>query len=164
MKQGHPGGCPSKDTCLTREGACEPQDRRKHVGARRLEAMRRALYKPATSLEGIIFPLLDVSRAHSVHVPHRAHQASCAAREAFTVAPVLPKVRMPLMDSTATLARFANMDRSGSSSFLFREAVDALSLHFIRLRTRTKPRPAERMTPRCSPCGGASCSCFASSK
>lgn len=91
-------------------------------------------------------------------------QSKCTLREAVAIASALPEVKMPLMRSAAALTRFVNMDYSVPSSLFIRQVVDALSLHFIRVQTRTRLRPAAWVTRRCSPCGGTSCSCFASSK
>jgi len=102
------------------------------------QALKRSLYKPAAFYKGLLLPL--------------AASRTCTLREAFVVAAVVKRVRVPVLHSAAALLRLAELEYGGTTSFLITSllhkkyalpyrVVDALAEHFARFTTEERRLP-----------------------
>jgi essential nuclear protein 1 len=93
------------------------------------QALRKALFKPGGFMKGIILPLLQ--------------SGTCTLREAIIIGSVLAKNSIPILHSSATLLKIAEMDYTGANSIFMRilldkkyalpyRVVDGVVFHFLR--------------------------------
>lgn len=93
------------------------------------QALRKALFKPGGFMKGILLPLLE--------------SGSCTLREAIIVGSVVGKNSIPILHSSASILKIAEMDYTGANSIFLRifldkkyalpyRVVDAVVFHFLR--------------------------------
>lgn len=93
------------------------------------QALRKALFKPAGFMKGIILPLLE--------------SGTCTLREAVIVGSVIAKNSIPILHSSAAILKIAEMDYTGANSIFLRifldkkyalpyRVVDGVVFHFLR--------------------------------
>lgn len=93
------------------------------------QALRKALYKPAGFMKGILLPLLE--------------SGTCTLREAVIIGSVLAKNSIPTLHSSAAILKIAEMDYTGANSIFLRifldkkyalpyRVIDAVVFHFLR--------------------------------
>ena len=101
-------------------------------------ALRKALFKPAAFFKGILLPLCEAG--------------TCTLREALIISSVLAKISIPMLHSSASLLKIAEMDYSGANSIFIRtlldkkyalpyRVIDALVFHFLRFKTDPRVLP-----------------------
>lgn len=92
-------------------------------------SLRRALFKPAAFMKGIILPLLE--------------SGDCTLREALIFCSVLSRSSVPILHSCACLLKICEMGYTGANSIFIRcfldkayalpyRVVDATVFHFLR--------------------------------
>ncbi|XP_066254089.1 bystin [Euwallacea similis] len=102
------------------------------------QALRKALYKPGAFMKGILLPLLE--------------SGNCTLREAIIVGSVIAKNSIPMLHSSATMLKIAEMDYTGANSIFLRifldkkyalpyRVVDALVFHFLRFERDQRELP-----------------------
>ncbi|TMW46977.1 hypothetical protein DOY81_007941 [Sarcophaga bullata] len=95
-------------------------------------ALKRALFKPAAFMKGIILPLLEAG--------------DCTLREAIIFGSVIARNSIPVLHSSACLLKICEMGYTGANSIFIRyfldkryalpyRVVDAAVFHFLRLET-----------------------------
>lgn len=93
------------------------------------QALRKALFKPAGFMKGIILPLLE--------------SGTCTLREAVIIGSVIAKNSIPILHSSAAILKIAEMDYTGANSIFLRifldkkyalpyRVVDGVVFHFLR--------------------------------
>uniref|UniRef100_T1GI16 Bystin n=1 Tax=Megaselia scalaris TaxID=36166 RepID=T1GI16_MEGSC len=94
-------------------------------------ALRKALFKPAAFMKGIILPLLE--------------SGDCTLREAIIFGSVVARSTIPVLHSSACLLKICEMGYTGANSIFIRifldkryalpyRVVDAAVFHFLRLK------------------------------
>ncbi|XP_043578308.1 bystin [Bombus pyrosoma] len=102
------------------------------------EALRKALYKPAGFMKGILLPLLE--------------SGTCTLREAVIIGSVLAKNSIPILHSSAAILKIAEMDYTGANSIFLRifldkkyalpyRVIDAVVFHFLRFERDPRELP-----------------------
>lgn len=93
------------------------------------QALRKALFKPAGFMKGILLPLLE--------------SGTCTLREAVIIGSVIAKNSIPVLHSSAAILKIAEMDYTGANSIFLRiffdkkyalpyRVVDGVVFHFLR--------------------------------
>lgn len=93
------------------------------------QAVRKALFKPAGFMKGILLPLLE--------------SGTCTLREAVIIGSVIAKNSIPVLHSSAAVLKIAEMDYTGANSIFLRiffdkkyalpyRVVDGVVFHFLR--------------------------------
>lgn len=101
-------------------------------------ALRKALFKPAAFMKGIILPLLE--------------SGDCTLREAIIIGSVVARNQIPILHSSACLLKICEMDYSGANSIFIRifldkryalpyRVIDAAVFHFIRFEHDKREMP-----------------------
>lgn len=101
-------------------------------------AMRKALFKPAAFMKGLILPLLE--------------SGDCTLREAIIIGSVIARNQIPVLHSSACLLRICEMDYSGANSIFIRiflekryalpyRVIDAAIFHFLRFEHDKRAMP-----------------------
>lgn len=101
-------------------------------------ALRKALFKPAAFMKGIILPLLE--------------SGDCTLREAIIVGSVIARNQIPVLHSSACLLKICEMEYSGANSIFVRiflekryalpyRVVDAAIFHFLRFEYDKRQMP-----------------------
>lgn len=101
-------------------------------------AMRKALFKPAAFMKGLILPLLE--------------SGDCTLREAIIIGSVIARNQIPVLHSSACLLKICEMDYSGANSIFVRiflekryalpyRVVDAAVFHFLRFEHDKRTMP-----------------------
>uniref|UniRef100_A0A6B2L608 Bystin n=1 Tax=Arcella intermedia TaxID=1963864 RepID=A0A6B2L608_9EUKA len=101
-------------------------------------ALKKALFKPAAFYKGIVIPLCEAG--------------DCSLREAIIVSSVIRKTTIPVLPSSVTLMKIAELPYSGANSLFIRvlidkkyalpfRVIDALVQHFLRFRDEKRPLP-----------------------
>lgn len=101
-------------------------------------AMRKALFKPAAFMKGLILPLLE--------------SGDCTLREAIIIGSVIARNQIPVLHSSACLLRICEMDYSGANSIFIRiflekryalpyRVIDAAVFHFLRFEHDKRVMP-----------------------
>lgn len=94
-------------------------------------SLRRALFKPAAFMKGIILPLLE--------------SGDCSLREALIFGSVISRTSVPILHSCACLLKICEMAYTGANSVFIRcfleksyalpyRVVDAAVFHFLRYK------------------------------
>ncbi|KAK5646280.1 hypothetical protein RI129_004744 [Pyrocoelia pectoralis] len=102
------------------------------------QAVRKALYKPGSFMKGFLIPLLE--------------SGTCTLREAIIIGSVISRNSIPMLHSSATLLKIAEMDYTGANSIFLRifidkkyalpyRVVDALVFHFLRFQNDHRELP-----------------------
>ncbi|KYM80956.1 Bystin [Atta colombica] len=95
------------------------------------QALRKALYKPAGFMKGILLPLLE--------------SGTCTLREATIIGSVIANNSIPILHSSAAILKIAEMDYTGANSIFLRifldkkyalpyRVVDGVVFHFLRIK------------------------------
>jgi len=93
------------------------------------QALRKALFKPAGFMKGLLLPLLE--------------SGTCTLREAVIVGSVIAKNSIPILHSSAAILKIAEMEYTGANSIFLRiffdkkyalpyRVVDGVVFHFLR--------------------------------
>lgn len=93
------------------------------------QALRKALFKPAGFMKGVLLPLLE--------------SGTCTLREAVIIGSVIAKNSIPILHSSAAILKIAEMDYTGANSIFLRifldkkyalpyRVVDGIVFHFLR--------------------------------
>lgn len=101
-------------------------------------ALRRALFKPAAFMKGVILPLLE--------------SGDCTLREAIIIGSVVARNQIPVLHSSACLLKICEMEYSGANSIFIRiflekryalpyRVIDAAVHHFIRFEHDKREMP-----------------------
>lgn len=101
-------------------------------------ALRKALFKPAAFMKGIILPLLE--------------SGDCTLREAIIIGSTIARNHIPVLHSSACLLKICEMDYSGANSIFVRfflekryalpyRVIDAAVFHFIRFEHDKREMP-----------------------
>lgn len=101
-------------------------------------ALRKALFKPAAFMKGVILPLLE--------------SGDCTLREAIIVGSVIARNQIPILHSSACLLKICEMDYSGANSIFIRifldkryalpyRVIDACVFHFLRFEHDKREMP-----------------------
>ncbi|XP_055915018.1 bystin [Eupeodes corollae] len=101
-------------------------------------ALKRALFKPAAFMKGIILPLLE--------------SGDCTLREAIIFGSIVSKNRIPVLHSAACLLKICEMGYTGANSIFIRiflekryalpyRVVDAAVFHFLRFEQDKRVMP-----------------------
>ncbi|XP_076162678.1 bystin [Ptiloglossa arizonensis] len=102
------------------------------------QALRKALYKPAGFMKGILLPLLE--------------SGTCTLREAVIIGSVIAKNSIPILHSSAAILKIAEMDYTGANSIFLRifldkkyalpyRVVDGVVFHFLRFERDPRELP-----------------------
>ncbi|XP_066588479.1 bystin [Prorops nasuta] len=102
------------------------------------QALRKALFKPAGFMKGILLPLLE--------------SGTCTLREAVIVGSVIAKNSIPMLHSSAALLKIAEMDYTGANSIFLRifldkkyalpyRVIDGIVFHFLRFERDPRELP-----------------------
>ena len=102
------------------------------------QALRKALFKPAGFMKGILLPLLE--------------SGTCTLREAVIIGSVIAKNSIPILHSSAAMLKIAEMDYTGANSIFLRiffdkkyalpyRVIDAVVFHFIRFERDPRELP-----------------------
>ncbi|EGI61325.1 Bystin [Acromyrmex echinatior] len=102
------------------------------------QALRKALYKPAGFMKGILLPLLE--------------SGTCTLREATIIGSVIANNSIPILHSSAAILKIAEMDYTGANSIFLRifldkkyalpyRVVDGIVFHFLRFERDTRELP-----------------------
>ncbi|KAB0796720.1 hypothetical protein PPYR_10781 [Photinus pyralis] len=102
------------------------------------QALRKALYKPGSFMKGFLLPLLE--------------SGTCTLREAIIIGSVISQNSIPMLHSSATLLKIAEMDYTSANSIFLRifidkkyalpyRVVDALVFHFLRFQNDHRELP-----------------------
>lgn len=101
-------------------------------------ALRKALFKPAAFMKGVILPLLE--------------SGDCTLREAIIIGSVIARNQIPILHSSACLLKICEMDYSGANSIFIRifldkryalpyRVIDAAVFHFLRFENDKREMP-----------------------
>ncbi|XP_005175473.1 bystin-like [Musca domestica] len=101
-------------------------------------ALKRALFKPAAFMKGIILPLLE--------------SGDCTLREAIIFGSVIARSSIPVLHSSACLLKICEMGYTGANSIFIRyfldkryalpyRVVDAAVFHFLRFENDKREMP-----------------------
>ncbi|OAD55765.1 Bystin [Eufriesea mexicana] len=74
------------------------------------QALRKALFKPGGFMKGILLPLLE--------------SGTCTLREAVIIGSIVAKNSIPILHSSATILKIAEMDYTGANSIFLRIFLD----------------------------------------
>ncbi|XP_012221311.1 bystin [Linepithema humile] len=102
------------------------------------QALRKALFKPAGFMKGILLPLLE--------------SGTCTLREAVIIGSVIAKNSIPILHSSAAILKIAEMDYTGANSIFLRifldkkyalpyRVVDGVVFHFLRFERDPRELP-----------------------
>ncbi|KAG5312462.1 BYST protein, partial [Acromyrmex insinuator] len=102
------------------------------------QALRKALYKPAGFMKGILLPLLE--------------SGTCTLREATIIGSVIANNSIPILHSSAAILKIAEIDYTGANSIFLRifldkkyalpyRVVDGIVFHFLRFERDTRELP-----------------------
>ncbi|XP_050455426.1 bystin [Cataglyphis hispanica] len=102
------------------------------------QALRKALFKPAGFMKGILLPLLE--------------SGTCTLRESVIIGSVIAKNSIPILHSSAAILKIAEMDYTGANSIFLRifldkkyalpyRVVDGVVFHFLRFERDTRELP-----------------------
>ncbi|XP_015175462.1 PREDICTED: bystin [Polistes dominula] len=102
------------------------------------QALRKALFKPAGFMKGVLLPLLE--------------SGTCTLREAVIISSVIAKNSIPMLHSSAAMLKIAEMDYTGANSIFLRvfldkkyalpyRVVDGLVFHFLRFERDKRELP-----------------------
>lgn len=108
------------------------------LNAHLYSALRKALFKPAAFMKGIILPLLE--------------SGDCTLREAIIIGSVVARNQIPVLHSSACLLKICEMEYSGANSIFIRtflekryalpyRVIDAAVFHFIRFEQDKREMP-----------------------
>lgn len=108
------------------------------LNAHLYSALRKALFKPAAFMKGIILPLLE--------------SGDCTLREAIIIGSVVARNQIPVLHSSACLLKICEMEYSGANSIFIRiflekryalpyRVIDAAIFHFIRFEQDKREMP-----------------------
>ncbi|KAH8241758.1 hypothetical protein KR038_003200 [Drosophila bunnanda] len=117
-----------------RDDLCEYKKLNMHL----YNALKRALFKPAAFMKGIILPLLEAG--------------DCTLREAIIFGSVVARSSIPVLHSSACLLKICEMSYSGANSIFIRyfldkryalpyRVVDAAVFHFLRFENDKRELP-----------------------
>lgn len=117
-----------------RDDLCEYSRLNSHLYA----ALRKALFKPAAFMKGVILPLLE--------------SGDCTLREAIIIGSVIARNQIPILHSSACLLKICEMEYSGANSIFIRifldkryalpyRVIDACVFHFIRFEHDKREMP-----------------------
>ncbi|XP_034662162.1 bystin [Drosophila subobscura] len=117
-----------------RDDLCEYKKLNMHL----YNALKRALFKPAAFMKGIILPLLE--------------SGDCTLREAIIFGSVVARNSIPVLHSSACLLKICEMSYSGANSIFIRffldkryalpyRVVDAAVFHFLRFENDKRELP-----------------------
>ncbi|XP_017091500.1 bystin [Drosophila bipectinata] len=117
-----------------RDDLCEYKKLNMHL----YNALKRALFKPAAFMKGIILPLLE--------------GGDCTLREAIIFGSVVARSSIPVLHSSACLLKICEMSYSGANSIFIRyfldkryalpyRVVDAAVFHFLRFENDKRELP-----------------------
>ncbi|KAH8331964.1 hypothetical protein KR067_005052 [Drosophila pandora] len=117
-----------------RDDLCEYKKLNMHL----YNALKRALFKPAAFMKGIILPLLE--------------GGDCTLREAIIFGSVVARSSIPVLHSSACLLKICEMNYSGANSIFIRyfldkryalpyRVVDAAVFHFLRFENDKRELP-----------------------
>ncbi|XP_053987546.1 bystin [Hylaeus volcanicus] len=102
------------------------------------QALRKALFKPAGFMKGILLPLLE--------------SGTCTLREAVIIGSVIAKNSIPILHSSAAILKIAEMDYTGANSIFLRifldkkyalpyRVIDGVVFHFLRFERDPRELP-----------------------
>lgn len=102
------------------------------------QALRKALFKPAGFMKGILLPLLE--------------SGTCTLREAVIVGSVIAKNSIPILHSSAAILKIAEMNYTGANSIFLRifldkkyalpyRVVDGVVFHFLQFERDRRELP-----------------------
>ncbi|CAK9813581.1 BYSL [Anthophora plagiata] len=102
------------------------------------QALRKALFKPAGFMKGLLLPLLE--------------SGTCTLREAIIIGSVIAKNSIPVLHSSAAILKIAEMDYTGANSVFLRifldkkyalpyRVIDAVVFHFLRFERDPRELP-----------------------
>ncbi|XP_020296825.1 bystin [Pseudomyrmex gracilis] len=102
------------------------------------QALRKALFKPAGFMKGILLPLLE--------------SGTCSLREAVIIGSVIAKNSIPMLHSSAAILKIAEMEYTGANSIFLRifldkkyalpyRVVDGVVFHFLRFERDKRELP-----------------------
>lgn len=108
------------------------------LNAHLYSALRKAIFKPAAFMKGIILPLLE--------------SGDCTLREAIIVGSIVSRNQIPVLHSSACLLKICEMEYSGANSIFIRiflekryalpyRVIDATVFHFIRFEHDKREMP-----------------------
>lgn len=108
------------------------------LNAHLYSALRKALFKPAAFMKGIILPLLEAG--------------DCTLREAIIVGSIIARNQIPVLHSSACLLKICEMEYSGANSIFIRiflekryalpyRVIDAAIFHFLRFEHDKREMP-----------------------
>ncbi|KAH8400199.1 hypothetical protein KR215_008546 [Drosophila sulfurigaster] len=117
-----------------RDDLCEYKKLNMHL----YNALKRALFKPAAFMKGIILPLLE--------------GGDCTLREAIIFGSIVARSSIPVLHSSACLLKICEMSYSGANSIFIRyfldkryalpyRVIDAAVHHFIRFENDRRELP-----------------------
>ncbi|ALC48618.1 bys [Drosophila busckii] len=117
-----------------RDDLCEYKKLNMHL----YNALKRALFKPAAFMKGIILPLLE--------------SGDCSLREAIIFGSVVARSSIPVLHSSACLLKICEMPYSGANSIFIRyfldkryalpyRVIDAAVFHFLRFENEKRDLP-----------------------
>ncbi|KAM8721027.1 hypothetical protein ACLKA7_006975 [Drosophila subpalustris] len=117
-----------------RDDLCEYKKLNMHL----YNALKRALFKPAAFMKGIILPLLE--------------SGDCTLREAIIFGSVVARSSIPVLHSSACLLKICEMSYSGANSIFIRyfldkryalpyRVIDAAVFHFLRFENDKRELP-----------------------
>ncbi|XP_030378167.1 bystin [Scaptodrosophila lebanonensis] len=117
-----------------RDDLCEYKKLNMHL----YNALKRALFKPAAFMKGIILPLLE--------------SGDCTLREAIIFGSVIARNSIPVLHSSACLLKICEMNYSGANSIFIRyfldkryalpyRVIDAAVFHFLRFENEKRELP-----------------------
>ncbi|KAM9814261.1 bystin [Neosynchiropus ocellatus] len=101
-------------------------------------ALKKALFKPGAWFKGILIPLCE--------------SGTCTLREAIIIGSILTKCSIPVLHSSATMLKLAEMEYNGANSIFLRllldkkyalpfRVLDALVAHFLSFRNEKRELP-----------------------
>ncbi|XP_061688977.1 bystin [Syngnathoides biaculeatus] len=101
-------------------------------------ALKKALFKPGAWFKGILIPLCE--------------SGTCTLREAIIIGSILTKCSLPVLHSSATMLKLAEMEYNGANSIFLRlfldkkyalpfRVLDALVAHFLSFRSEKRALP-----------------------
>uniref|UniRef100_A0A1A9WAV6 Bystin n=1 Tax=Glossina brevipalpis TaxID=37001 RepID=A0A1A9WAV6_9MUSC len=117
-----------------RDDLCEYKKLNVHL----YNALKRALFKPAAFMKGIILPLLEAG--------------DCTLREAIIIGSVIARNSIPVLHSSACLLKIYEMGYTGANSIFIRyfldkryalpyRVIDAAVFHFLRFENDKRDMP-----------------------
>ncbi|XP_011194855.1 bystin [Zeugodacus cucurbitae] len=117
-----------------RDDLCEYKKLNMHL----YNALKKALFKPAAFMKGIILPLLEAG--------------DCTLREAIIFGSVIARSSIPVLHSSACLLKICEMGYTGANSIFIRyfldkryalpyRVIDAAVFHFIRFENDRREMP-----------------------